>query len=77
MVRTEDAGDLADKLRTLLADSELRERLAANAFEFAQRNFSEKAYVEHFVTMLSQTLGKRDRAGTGRNREEDCDCPEL
>ncbi|MGA2266984.1 MAG: glycosyltransferase family 4 protein [Bryobacteraceae bacterium] len=58
LVRTEDAGDLADKLRRLLTDSELRERLAENAFEFAQRNFSEKAYVEHFVTMLSQTLGR-------------------
>jgi glycosyltransferase involved in cell wall biosynthesis len=58
LVRAEDVQDLADKLRKLLGDSVLRDRIAENAFVFAHRNLSERVYVERFVGMLSQTLGR-------------------
>jgi glycosyltransferase involved in cell wall biosynthesis len=58
LVRPEDPADLAEKLRCLLSDDALREQMAANAFEYAHREFSEEAFAEKFRSMLEITIGK-------------------
>lgn len=58
LFRTEDVADLAEKLRALLADSDLRKRLSENGFEFAALKLTEKVYVEGFVAMLGKALGQ-------------------
>ena len=52
LVKPEDPSDLAEKLRRLLSDDTLRECLAANAFEYAQKEFSEVVFAEKYRRML-------------------------
>jgi len=48
--------ELEARLRQLLADPELRQRLGANGYRFAHAEFTEQAYVGHFVAMVAATL---------------------
>ena len=56
LVQPGDAAGLADKLRLLLSDTELRERIGANGFEHAHGGLSEQMFVSQFEEMLSQTV---------------------
>lgn len=48
LFQSENVEELAERLRTLLSDAELRRRLADNAYEFARAQLNEDAYVEAF-----------------------------
>jgi glycosyltransferase involved in cell wall biosynthesis len=58
LARTGDVADLAEKLRLLLADAGLRQRLAANGSERVRREFTEALCGEHFVEMISRTVDR-------------------
>jgi len=51
-----DAMELSRRLRQLLADRGLRERLGRKGREVAQAEYSEKVYVEQFVRMVEATV---------------------
>ncbi len=55
LVQAGDAAGLAEQLRRLLCDSELRERVGANAFDYAHQRLSEQVFVDRFEEMLLQT----------------------
>jgi glycosyltransferase involved in cell wall biosynthesis len=48
----ENHEDLAERIRELLLSPELRTRLGNNAREMAHREFSEQAYVRHYLDMV-------------------------
>ena len=56
MVPVGDVSALETRLRQLLADSELRERMGACGYELARTNFGEKAYVERFTQAVREVL---------------------
>ncbi len=47
-----DAGDLEAKMRTMLADPELAQRLAANGERFVKSELTEERYIERFGQMI-------------------------
>ena len=55
-----DADALSHRLRELLADGELRERLGQKGRERAQAEYSEQAYVDQFTRMIQATVGGRE-----------------
>lgn len=66
LVRPEDSFDLAEKLRLLLSDSELRRRMGEEARRLSQSNLSEQRYVRAFMTMLETVWdpsGARPKTG--------------
>jgi glycosyltransferase involved in cell wall biosynthesis len=61
LVPSEDVLALEARLRQLLNDPILRERMGTRASEVSRTEFNEAAYVEHFTRMLQRTLhGKSD-----------------
>jgi glycosyltransferase involved in cell wall biosynthesis len=54
-----DADELRRKLRQLLADRELRERLGRKGHQVAQAEYSEQVYVDQFVRMVEATVPAR------------------
>ena len=57
LCRPGDAEDLAGKLRQLLCDTGLREKLAANGLVAARTKYDEKAYAREFGEMVRLTAG--------------------
>jgi glycosyltransferase involved in cell wall biosynthesis len=51
-----DAVELGRRLRELLANRDLRERLARKARQVAQTEYSEQVYVDQFVRMIRATV---------------------
>ena len=64
IVPANDAASLERKLRQLLSDESLRERMGETAWQTARSVFNEKTYVDAFTDMVSMTLG-RLRGGAG------------
>jgi glycosyltransferase involved in cell wall biosynthesis len=60
LVPVNDADALADRLRLLLSDEDLRAKMGAKAYEMAHSEFSEQAYVARFARMVAQTVGDRE-----------------
>jgi glycosyltransferase involved in cell wall biosynthesis len=58
VARSGDVDDLADKLRRLLGDPTLRQRLSVNALEFVRSRLTENDYVKAFVQMLARTTAR-------------------
>lgn len=56
LFRSEDVDGLADALATLIADPALRARLGAAGREFALREYTPAAWLEHFDTFARATL---------------------
>jgi len=56
LFRSENIAELTDRLRTLLADGELRQRLADNGFHFARTRLNENAYAEGFHRAVALTV---------------------
>jgi glycosyltransferase involved in cell wall biosynthesis len=54
----EDVESLAAKLRTLLSDAALRERLQSAGFDLANTTLDETSYVKEFSRMLAATLSQ-------------------
>ena len=52
----ENVDDLADKIRTILSDKKLAERLAENGFDYVQQNLSEECYIENYNSMIEEIL---------------------
>jgi glycosyltransferase involved in cell wall biosynthesis len=65
LVPVNDVDALADRLRLLLSDEELRARMGSKGYEMAHTEFSERAYVERFVRMVAQAVSgdRPDREG--------------
>lgn len=59
LFRSGNVEELAERLRTLLRDGELRQRLADNGLEFARRRLSESAFVEAFQRAVASTVSAR------------------
>jgi len=57
LFRAGDIDDLAEKLRRLLSDGALRERLGRNGLELARTKYGERVYAEEFEKMVAATLG--------------------
>jgi glycosyltransferase involved in cell wall biosynthesis len=57
LVPVEDIDALESRLRSLLADPELRRRMGNRSYELAHSVFSETAYVGHFANMVRATVG--------------------
>jgi glycosyltransferase involved in cell wall biosynthesis len=53
-----DAVALEGRLRQLLLDRELRERMGKKGYELAHTEFDESSYVRHFTRMVQETLTK-------------------
>lgn len=53
-----NAADLSEKLRRVLADDGLRDRLAANGHAFAHEELSEAVFARKFRQMLDSAVGK-------------------
>jgi glycosyltransferase involved in cell wall biosynthesis len=53
-----NADALSQRLRQLLADGELRKRLGRKGYERAHTEFTEKAYVDRFASMIQTTVVK-------------------
>lgn len=52
-----DTGALEERLRRLLSDPELQERMGARGREIAHAQFSERLYADHFVKMIEMAVG--------------------
>jgi len=52
-----DSETLAKRLRELLANGELRQRLGLRGYELAHANYSERVYVDQFTRMVQAALG--------------------
>ena len=59
---SENAEDLADKLRKLLASPELRKRLGDMGFHLTRTKYSEVAFGEQFRTMAALAVDRPDLA---------------
>jgi glycosyltransferase involved in cell wall biosynthesis len=53
-----DAEALADRLRRLLSDEELRRRMGAAGCRMAHNDFNERVYVDRFTRMIATALGQ-------------------
>ncbi len=53
---TQNAGDLADKLRLLLRSPELRKRLGAAGYELAHSKYNEASFGQEFKKMIELTV---------------------
>ena len=51
-----DVDALAGRIRVLLSDEALRERMGARGFEMSRTEFSEETYVERFASMVAQAV---------------------
>jgi glycosyltransferase involved in cell wall biosynthesis len=58
LFRVGDANDLAEKLRRLLSDRALRERLGRNGLDLARLNYTERAWAEGFEKMMAMLAGR-------------------
>lgn len=56
LFRPEDSNDLAAKLRLILTDPKLRERLTENGYRAFSERYSERAFAEEFRLMLGNLL---------------------
>lgn len=57
LFESENVDDLADKIRKLLENEELRERMGRRSLELVEQKFSSKKYVENFVRMIEKCHG--------------------
>ena len=57
-----DVAALEARLRQLLSDTELRNRMGARAYQLAHDNFSEKAYVERFTQAVADVVTRSSKA---------------
>jgi glycosyltransferase involved in cell wall biosynthesis len=58
LFRPGDIDDLAEKLRRLLSDGALRERLGRNGLDLARLNYTERAWAEGFEKMMAMLTGR-------------------
>ena len=56
LVPVNDVDALSGRLRQLLSDSTLREKMGATGYEMAHTEFSESSYVEQFAKMVHATI---------------------
>ena len=54
----ENIEDLAEKIKLVLSNTELAEKLAQNGYQYVQKNLSEKCYIEHYKGMIDATMGR-------------------
>jgi len=59
LFRSGDVEELAEGLRTLLLDDDLRQRLADNGFQLARTRLNERVYAEEFHRMVTLTVSPR------------------
>jgi glycosyltransferase involved in cell wall biosynthesis len=59
LVPVGDIPALEARLRQLLSDKGLRERMGARSYEIAHSEFSEKAYVDQFTRMVTEVVNGR------------------
>ncbi len=52
----ENVDDLAGKIRLLLSDKLLAQRLAQNGYEYVQEHLSEKQYITQYKKMIEKVL---------------------
>ena len=52
LFESENVDDLAEKMRTLLADENYANQLAENGYQFVHAELSEERYVENFSKMI-------------------------
>ena len=52
----ENVDDLAGKIRLLLSDKSLAQRLAQNGYEYVQEHLSERQYITQYKKMVEQVL---------------------
>jgi glycosyltransferase involved in cell wall biosynthesis len=63
LFESENIDDLAEKLRTLLADPATAARMGANGAELARTRLSEQAYLSNYLRMLETVLGEKQVVG--------------
>ena len=66
LVAPGDVDDLAEKLRLLLSDADMRRRMGEEGLRLTRTVFSEDSYVEAFVSMLDKlSATQRGQGPTG------------
>ncbi len=56
LFQSESVDDLAEKMKPILRDGRLSAMLANNGYDFVNRHFSEKRYIENYRSMISAVL---------------------
>ena len=56
LFESENASDLAKKLRLLMADEKMRNKLGNAAYQRAQREFTTEKYIENFTNLCDELL---------------------
>jgi len=56
-----DPFSLADSIRFLLHNPQLRQKLACQGYEFVMKEFSRKAVGNKVMAVLDQTIGQKDK----------------
>jgi glycosyltransferase involved in cell wall biosynthesis len=49
----ENVDDLAEKIKLVLSDNELAEKLAENGYMYVRKNLSEKNYINNYKNMIN------------------------
>ena len=57
LFETENVEDLAEKIKLVLTDNDLAEKLAQNGYQYVQEKLSEENYINNYSGMIEEILG--------------------